>query len=310
MAGIEEAGRVGEQPPIRSSPGADGLMGVHEQLGRVIQSALSEELLGGNVGQLVNQSAEVLRQTVAAALERERQAWRQGLAQMQTEYRRNLPENWQDIEPSLLDVIEAVKQTGICLVWVPRAALVMRFVQTESRGAREALLVSQRDAVLNDLETMVEEAGTVDLAGFDAASAFARDAITTARNGHMTAAQSLAACGLEPAARVSFGIRSLNQMREVFGARDTRSVPGMLAKVTLLQLCTAKALAPYGEALPSPEGFNRHATQHGRRECFSDANALAALLLLVGWLREFRWFADHHPEAFRSRVAAVQVRAE
>ena len=117
----------------------------------------------------------------------------------------------------------------------------------------------------------------------------------------MTAAQSLAACGLEPAAKLSFGMPTLSQVRKQFERRNVDEVRATLMKITLLQMCTARALAQYDEN-SLPEGFNRHATNHGERACFSDANALAGMLLLVGWLREFRWFADHHPQMFHSAV--------
>jgi hypothetical protein len=149
----------------------------------------------------------------------------------------------------------------------------------------------------------MQAVGTVELAGFRAASAFAQEAIAAAHDGHMTAAQSLAACGLEPAARVSFGIPRLSAVRKRFETRNVDEVTATLIKVTLLQMCTAKALAQFDERM-LPEGFNRHATQHGERACFSDANALAGILLLVGWLREFGWFAAHHPEMFRPAAKA------
>jgi hypothetical protein len=136
--------------------------------------------------------------------------------------------------------------------------------------------------------------GTVELAGFKAASAFAEEAIAAAHDGHMTAAQSLAACGLEPAAKLSFGMPTLSQVRKQFERRNVDEVRATLMKITLLQMCTARALAQYDEN-SLPEGFNRHATNHGERACFSDANALAGMLLLVGWLREFRWFATIIP---------------
>jgi hypothetical protein len=185
----------------------------------------------------------------------------------------------------------------MCLVWAPRGEIVDRLVTAGDTTMMEAILVSERDSVLTDLYNELERAGQVELAGFSAAAAFAREAIAAARDGHMTAAQSLAACGLEPAVRLSFGLPHLGGVRTRFESSDVHAVRAELRKVTLLQMCTAKGLAMV------PQGFNRHATQRGDRDAFSDANALAGLLLLSGWLREFRWFADHHPEAFRSTAA-------
>ncbi len=61
---------------------------------------------------------------------------------------------------------------------------------------------------------------------------------------------------------------------------------------------TFRALRDYDEI--GPDGLNRHATHHGEREFLSHANALAlaALLLLVGQPREFKWLCDKHPEIF------------
>jgi hypothetical protein len=39
----------------------------------------------------------------------------------------------------------------------------------------------------------------------------------------------------------------------------------------------------------------------GERKFFSKANALAGLLLLVGWLREFRWLNENHRQVFAHR---------
>jgi hypothetical protein len=262
---------------------------------RALQSALRPDGFGAHATEL---SAEVLSQSLSAMAERQREMWQGGLAMVEATYRRNLPENWQSIDSSLLDVLAVVKESGISLIWAPRSELILRLVAATTRADREGLLAAERDVVLADLDTTMRGVGTVELAGFREASAFAQEAIAAAHDGHMTAAQSLAACGLEPAARVAFAIPSLSQVRKQFERRNADEVRATLMKVTLLQMCTAKALAPYDEN-SLPEGFNRHATNHGERAWFSDANALAGMLLLVGWLREFRWFADHHPEMFR-----------
>ncbi len=286
---------TGGREPRRSSPASD-LLGLNEQLRAAIESALKPGLLTARAAEL---SGEMLGETLSALAERQREVWREGLQRMEATYRRNLPNNWQSIESSLLDVLALIKQSGISLIWAPRGELILQLVAAPTHAEREALLVAERRVVLADLDAAMQAVGTVELAGFEAASAFAQDAIAAALDGHMTAAQSLAACGLEPAARLSFGVPSLSQLRKQFEIKNVDEVRATLMKVTLLQMCTAKALAQY-DATSLPDGFNRHATNHGERRCFSDANALAGMLLLVGWLREFRWFADHHPEMFRA----------
>jgi hypothetical protein len=75
-------------------------------------------------------------------------------------YRRNLPENWQEIDSSLHDVIDPVKESGISLVWAPRGELVLRFVAAKSRADREDLLASERDIALADLDAAMQAVGT------------------------------------------------------------------------------------------------------------------------------------------------------
>jgi len=63
-----------------------------------------------------------------------------------------------------------------------------------------------------------------------------------------------------------------------------------------LEVAAAKALTNFESFLP--DGFNRHASQYGARRFLSQSNALSGLLLLVGWLREFKWVSDNQPEVF------------
>jgi hypothetical protein len=70
---------------------------------------------------------------------------------MQVVYRRGLPDNWQTIDSSLLEIIDAIRDSGISLVWAPRDELVLRLVAATSRADREDLLASERDVVLADL---------------------------------------------------------------------------------------------------------------------------------------------------------------
>jgi hypothetical protein len=277
---------TGKREPSRGLR-TDGLFGLNEHLRGAIRSGLVAPY-GGNLD------------TGSSIVRREQALWRDGVAGMQVVYRTGLPDNWQSIDSSLLEIIDAVEDSGISLVWAPRDELVLRLVAAASRADREDLLANEREAVLADLGAAIEAVGVVELEGFDAAAAFARDALAAAIDGHLTAAQSLAACGLEPAVKLSFGIENLGEVRKQFDKRDVEEVTLTLMKVTLLQMCTVKALAQYRSGEPLPVGFNRHATLHGERACFSDANALSGMLLLIGWLREFRWFADHHPRMFRA----------
>ena len=89
-------------------------------------------------------------------------------------------------------------------------------------------------------------------------------------------------------------IGGLGAAYKKFAARDIEETPMILLKGALLELCTVRALTDIERARPEP--FNRHGTQHGDRRFFSKANALTGLLLLAGWIREFTWIAENHPD--------------
>jgi hypothetical protein len=185
------------------------------------------------------------------------------------------------------------------LIWAPRPE-VIREVLAAKESARLSTLAGSTDAVLDDLDAVLAQAQNLDLdiAGHPDACAFAAEGIAAARDGHFNAAQSLAACGLGPILHETWGFRLLGEAFKEFRAQSVDDVGMQLMKLTLLQSCTATALIDTEDA--NPNGFNRHATQHGNREFFSRANALAGVLLLVGWLREFKWLADNHPRLFRA----------
>jgi hypothetical protein len=253
------------------------------------------ERLPQSVAPLAN--AELLAQEVSAVF-RQEERWRSGMEAMENQFRRNLPDNWHETEIDIMPVIDAIKDSGICLVWTPRAELVDAIVAERDTPARYALLTSEREALLTDLEAVLDTARDVNLAGHGSAASFAREAIEAAREGHMTAAQALAACGLARVIHESFGWKRLGEMHKRFKDSDPAAVKALLFKATLLGSCTARALIDTEDA--SPEGFNRHATLHGHRSFFSDANALTGVMLLVGWIREFKWISDHHPQMFIS----------
>jgi hypothetical protein len=91
--------------------------------------------------------------------------------------------------------------------------------------------------------------------------------------------------------------RAANWDRSDFSKTDIEEATLRLMKMSLLQLCTAKALTDTKRV--TEPGFYRHATQHGERSFFAPANSLAALMLLVGWVRELKWLSEKHPELFQ-----------
>ena len=210
--------------------------------------------------------------------------------------RRYSPDNWDDLDASALDVIDLVQESGIPVVWVPRAEIVDALIAFD-QDDRYSVLARSSDDVLDDLDVMLDRARGADVRGHADACAFADEAIAAARDGHWNAAQALAASGLGQVLHGMFGyplFGGLGAARKKFSTRDVEEATMRILKVGLLELCTVNALTDINKAQPEP--FNRHGTQHGERRFFSKASALTGLLLIVGWIREFTWIAETHPE--------------
>jgi hypothetical protein len=201
------------------------------------------------------------------------------------------PDNW-NLEFAGIDLFDLIAESGICLVWAPRAEVIQAMLDDDQAGPY-ATLTAASGKVLDDLDVVLDRARGADICGHDDGCAFADEAITAARNGHWNAAQSHTASGLGHVLQQIHGFPSLSAARKAFEKRNLDDATMQIIKVTLLEVCSAKALLSYvGDP---PKTFNRHATQHGERQSFSQANALAGMLLLVGWLREFRWVEENHP---------------
>ena len=244
-----------------------------------------------NIARVVEQYQVVspsLQQTIASI-----QANRQVIESIQQLWRRYAPDNWHDLQLDEPAIVDFVEQSGIPIVWVPRAAIIEAMVASDAR-TRYEVLVASTDDVLEDLETVLDQARGVDIDGHTDACEFAGEAIAAACDGHWTGAQTLAASGVGQVIHGMFGypvLGGLGAARKKFRERDIEESTMMVLKAALLEVCTVKTLTDIPRA--DLEGFNRHGTQHGDRRFFSQANALGGLLLLAGWIREFAWLNEN-----------------
>jgi hypothetical protein len=184
----------------------------------------------------------------------------------------------------------------------PRAAIVEALIAGDSNSRYETLASSSAE-VLDDLDTALARARGASVCGHADACEFAGEAIAAAREGHRTASQAVAASGLGQVIHSMFGyplFGGLGAARRKFSERNIDETAMIVLKVALLEICTVTALTDIDSA--SPQLFNRHGTQHGERRFFSQSNALGGLLLLVGWVREFTWLAEHHPDVFTNNA--------
>lgn len=223
------------------------------------------------------------------------------VAQVDEVWKASLPANWRKLSSEdLLATLEFVKNNGLCLVWVPRPELVIQLVNAGGDQERNRILEVSSGEVVEDLSTALAEIGPDADSLFAGALATAREAVEAAQDGHFVPAQTASAAGLTAVLHEVFGfpgMGGLAEARKKFEGRDLDEVGVRIMKISMIELCTAKALKRTKDAGP---GFNRHGSQHGMRDFLSQANSLAGMMLLVAWVRELWWFQERHPEVFRT----------
>lgn len=202
----------------------------------------------------------------------------------------NAPDNWTALEDEWLDIFDVIEGTGLCVVWAPDDAVVREIISAENA---EDCLVQNRDRVLDAVESVLERAQGVPIAGHADACEFAEEAVASARHGSPLAAQAVAACGFATVLNISHGI-NFKTARTRFETDLGDTTVGTM-RASAIRFCSHQALAQYTPGGPPPNAYARHATHHGARANFSEANALSALLLLVAWLRELKWIKENDP---------------
>jgi hypothetical protein len=199
-----------------------------------------------------------------------------------------MPANWHGFEVGdVTAAIDTATASGINLVWVPRADIVRAVCAAEHDADREAVLVDHRSEIVGDLDDVIAQ---VTLPSLGHLSRMARQAIAACRDGHFAAAQSHAAAALSGVVHDVFGHKRFSDARAAFSKDDPDDVALSTLRLCVLRQVFARALEHTNYAEP---GFNRNASLHGAfPDQHTDANALAALLLLVGVLREVQAFLE------------------
>lgn len=227
-------------------------------------------------------SAAAARQQVLGISDEIRRQVIEAGKQMKRQWEQELPSNWQELGAREVDrIIDVMGVTGINLVWVPRQELVLEAVDLREQATVEALLVDRAEDVLEDVEQAAAEATHSKVVSTSEA---AREAIAAYSAGNHRAAQALAAATLTHLVQDLLGFKQLADVRRKYRDEDPDHVALRLFRVTAVLRAAARALFREDEALP---GFNRNASLHYvRGDQYTPANALAALLLTVGLLRE------------------------
>lgn len=192
-----------------------------------------------------------------------------------------MPPNWPN-HVDWEDVLLAIKESGIALVWVPRAAIVQEVIDSANAG-RDSVLLAHTLEIAEDCHHCLADISAPDLQD-QVTLAFA--AVDAFKAGHYEAAQALAVVVTETsvAANVSANYKDV---KKTVALQD----PGEL---TVADLRLRAALAPIdpfytswypNSGTPAPTNLSRHVSVHqADPHHYTPANAHRSLLLAASVL--------------------------
>ncbi len=259
------------------------------------QEALQRTLASGMGAQLdaMQRQAEAYRETVIEPLRRAAEAF-------QDAWQKAIPPNLRDLdEDALWDALQVSAASGPCVIWAPRTQIVEEIIKAESFSDRGVILIAHREEVLSDalsvlgastIEVVEEQGNARHLAGA---------AIAAARGGHDEAAQALIAAALGCVLHRVLRYEQLGRAYREMSQRNIEDAYLDVMRLVAIQAATGQALVHTSK---HEEGFNRHGTLHGYRAFYGEAEMLAGLLLLVAWIRELSWWAEHDPSVLIEQV--------
>lgn len=200
-------------------------------------------------------------------------------------FEQSLPTNWRDLDAAEVDRAAGLMgNTGLCLAWVPRAELIRALLAAPDHEDRCQVLVANANEILVDVEAVLLEVSSEELAPIAGA---AEEAIRSARAGAPGPAQSHVASALGHIAHGYFGYKNFGPVRERFADVDPINDVGF-AEFSFYAIGRAWVVS-VANFMQAGDGFNRNFTAHyvGAPH-YSEANFLAGLMLLAGLARELQ----------------------
>jgi hypothetical protein len=261
----------------------------------------AQEALAERYAPLIRQARDAHRRLVSPGVERQLREINRALGQLpdmtelherlremsewaRAALERELPENWHDFldRADLPDLLDLTVEHGVAVVWVPRSEIVLELLSANGDVERDQVLVAHEHEILDDVQSVMEDITHPLLA--DPARA-TLEAVSTVRDGHHMAAQTLVASAVTHMVNVILGHPSSGKAQRTIRNTDPEDVGLMILRRTMLLHGLANAIERTDDARV---GFNRNVTA-GHRDLFkhcSPANFLRGLLLLAGLIKD------------------------
>ena len=222
----------------------------------------------------------------AKILEQQRKQWDSLFDSLRTLREALFPLNWKGVTHPDFDVIEAiVLDEGIPLAWIPGSDTLQAVFDAPNAAKRRQILGRRWKRVVADCETALGEVSHPDL---QLHLPFADDIVRALRDGHVSAAQALAANLLDSVLRRNFDQKSFKKVTTNKKGGDRFDLDAYQIRVAFTLGPIWRAYGEYWESQgdPIPRTFGRHPSAHAvSRAQYSRINAVVALMLVTSLLR-------------------------
>ena len=193
------------------------------------------------------------------------------------------PPNWQSLPPDAhFRADRLICETGLCLIWVPEADVIVSLLRAPDKDARDDVLLVNGSRILDSAATRVDQVTHPELAGL---RSLAIEAVEAYRSGFFASSQALAAAIVTGVIEDHYGF-TFGLARKAFQA-EAPSTAGLWShRRALVQRALDNAIVNSSRRTPET-GFNRHLTSHGSDPAhYGEVHAIEALMLMAGSLRE------------------------
>jgi len=237
-----------------------------------------------------SQIAAQVREGIRALVEDVGPQIARALETLKEDYDWLVPANWRELTiPEMITLSDLMRDEGWGLVWVPSPDVLRRLLAEPDIDARKQKLLSLEGMVLADLDRALDSVSDPQLAGL---VGVARQVAETYRSGYWLAAQALAAAALSTAIHDHLDRKFGKAKRDFERTEDVDELELIDWRIGMVPSAIFRAIDDYDYMTGAPERphFNRHASLHRvEPPQYSEANALAATMLLVCVVRELEW---------------------
>lgn len=220
----------------------------------------------------------------------------------QREFAAMLPANWAELDNInvVLGIVENMRDSNLCLVWLPRAAILREILDARPTSAH-SILLAHRDEVLEDASAVLDQGAVPDFARERDAM---RDVIAAMRAGNHRAAQALAAAVFTSTCHVLFNHGGTGAIAKNMRATDPMDAAIAQLRIRCIFMTSATALEKFNPvaAKPAFRHFNRHSSLHRiTEEQYNEGAALGSIVLVAALLREVDEWTGVLPSDGRGR---------